>query len=331
MRVSLVLVLALALTAASCSKEPQQQAADSTAETPAAPPAISQEQLERFSPDSAYRWVEKQLAFGPRVPGTAAHRACGDWMAAFLKEQGAAVVEQTASVKDWRGQSVPVRNIIASFGPAGGRRIMLSAHWDTRPIADEDSARTDKPIPGANDGASGVAVLLELARAWKGSPPPVGVDLFFWDAEDGGTSGRDDSWCLGSQYWSKNRHDPNYNARFGINLDMVGGRDATFTQEVYSRQAAQGLLDEVWRKAHALGYGSYFLFQPIGSIIDDHYFVYKLTGIPYIDVIHVDAKRGGGFFPHWHTHGDGLEAIDRKTLEAVGRTMLAFVAEQKPV
>jgi hypothetical protein len=323
-------ILLTGLLAAACQNETQTQSAADTApplaHTPPAPPAA----LERFSGDSAFRWVEKQLAFGPRVPGTAGHRACGDWMVQFLKAQGGRVVEQTATLRDWKGQNLPLRNIIASFGPEGGRRIILSAHWDTRPVADEDTARTDQPIPGANDGASGVAVLLELARVWKDLPPHVGVDLFFWDAEDGGVSGRDDSWCLGSQYWAKNRHDPQYQARFGINLDMVGGRNATFTHEVHSRQAAQGLLDEVWRKAHALGYGQYFLFQPIGSVIDDHYFVYKLTGIPYIDIIHVDVQRGGGFFPHWHTHADDLAAIDRQVLEAVGRTLLAFLSDQKP-
>ncbi|MCE3007959.1 MAG: M28 family peptidase [Bacteroidetes bacterium] len=280
----------------------------------------------QFDAEQAYQYVARQVQFGPRVPGTAAHRQCGDWLVQELKALGAEVHEQKTELRNHLGQLIPIRNIIASYQPDAKSRIMLSAHWDTRPLADEDPSNPAGSLDGANDGASGVGVLLALARALKEQQPGMGVDIFLWDAEDGGVSGNDNSWCLGSRYWAQHPHRANYTAQFGINLDMVGAAQATFPQEGWGAQTAGAIQDRLWQQAHSLGYGQYFPFAELGSILDDHSVVGQLTGIPYLDIIHLrlDAREGS-FFEHWHTQGDRLEVIDKKTLEAVGTTLLHFI------
>lgn len=277
-----------------------------------------------FNADSAYLWVDRQVKFGPRVPGTAAHTACGNWLAAELRRHGASVTEQTTTAPNNRGQQIPVRNIIASYNPDAKYRILLSAHWDSRPVADEDPERPTGPIDGANDGASGVGVLLELARCMKGKlPADLGVDIALWDAEDGGESNNNESWCLGSRHWAKNPHKPGYKAQYGVNLDMVGAKDATFPMEGYSHSSAGATLERIWQNAHHLGYGKHFLFTKSGEILDDHSVVGKAAGMAYIDIIHLNTQEyGKSFFEHWHTHGDNMSVIDKNTLKAVGQTLV---------
>ncbi|TAE52434.1 MAG: M28 family peptidase [Bacteroidetes bacterium] len=308
------LLAATLLTA--CKEEPKK--------TPAVPPvAKAAVKVPDFQADTAFAYIEKQLAFGPRVPGTSAHAQCAEWLAATFRAAGAEVMVQTASVTAYNGSKLPMKNIIASFYPEKTKRIMLTAHWDTRPIADQDSVRKNQPIPGANDGGSGVAILLEIARHLGKDSLNVGIDLILWDVEDYGMSEVENSYCLGSQYWSRNKHKPGYQAAYAINLDMVGANGATFVKEGMSMQYAPEVVEKVWRNAERLGYGN--LFTPLRSdgIIDDHVYVNTIGGIKAIDII--DQPDARGFFEHWHTHGDDIEAISKETLKAVGQTLLEVV------
>lgn len=277
-----------------------------------------------FSADSAYEWIKKQLSFGPRVPGTNAHQKCREWLVQKFKSYGAEVHVQKAKIKTYNGREIEISNIIARYGVEKPKRVMLSAHWDTRPFADEDSVRQSEPILGANDAASGVAILIEMARHLQNQSTHIGIDIFLWDAEDMGNSEVEDSYCLGSQYWAKNIYPPNYRAVYGINLDMVGAKNAQFPQEGISQKYAQGILDKVWQTAHQIGYGAYFIYQVSAPITDDHYYINKIAGIPMIDIIHKDITKDH-FFEQWHTHGDNLDVIDKNTLKAVGQTLLQVI------
>jgi Peptidase family M28 len=312
-----ILMLPLALGVGSCDDKPAVNTPPEQLPENVTVPA--------FSADTAYALVAKQVSFGPRVVGQPGHKACGDWLVQSLKAYGAGVTEQQPTITKPLGK-LPIRNIIASYYTERTRRIMLMAHWDTRPEADNDPDKKNhrKPIPGANDGGSGVGVLLELARILHTNDPGVGVDLFFWDAEDLGQTDVQDSYCLGAQYWSRNPVPAGYKPAYGILLDMVGAKGAQFTQEANSEQYAKGVLNNVWQTAHRLGYGQYFLFQKDAGILDDHYYVNTLAGIPSIDIIHRDPK-GDGFFPQWHTLGDDMSQISTETLKAVGQTITAVV------
>jgi Zn-dependent M28 family amino/carboxypeptidase len=291
-----------------------------------------------FNADSAYQYVADQTAFGPRVPNTAAHRACGDYLAAKLEALGAKVVNQYAELTAYDGSLLQARNIIGSYRPESRKRVMLCSHWDSRPYADNDpDARNFRtPIDGANDGASGVGVLLEMARQLQRQAPEIGVDLIFFDAEDYGTphfyEGRssEDTWCLGSQYWGRTPHVEGYNARYAVLLDMVGGQGATFYYEGYSSRTASAPMKRIWKKAKELGYGAYFVPQLGGEVIDDHYYVHSLSGIPCVDIIQYDEDNPrSSFGPTWHTVDDNLAHIDRNTLKAVGQTLMEIVYNER--
>lgn len=276
-----------------------------------------------FNADSAYSYLAKQVAFGPRVPNMGSHINCGQWLGEFLEAQGGKLYRQTAIVTAFNGDQLAAQNIIAQFKPEAKRRIMLSAHWDTRPFSDEDRVVKDQPIPGANDGASGVGILLEIARQMKANPPSVGVDIFLWDAEDYGNPGTPNSYCLGTQYWAKNPHIPNYKAMYGINLDMVGAEGAEFSKEAHSMQYAPHIVEKVWLSARRQGYGDRFTHVRSNPVTDDHLYVNTLAKIPCINVI--DQRGGAGFFEHWHTLQDDMNAISKNTLKAVGQTMMDVI------
>lgn len=312
----------LALMAASCSSTARssQNAADSVANNQQLPSV-------RFNADSAYSFVEAQCAFGPRVPGTAAHSRCGDYLVSQLKRFGANVTEQKAKLKAFDGTALDMRNIIATINPDAQKRILLLAHWDCRPWADNDSdpANHSQPVMGANDGASGVGVLLEICRSLQSSPATVGVDIILVDDEDWGNhNGDEESWALGTQYWTKNMHEPGYRPAFGILLDMVGAKGATFYQEYYSTTYAQSVVTEVWNIAQRLGYGAMFRNSRGGGITDDHVFLCR-AGIPCIDIIDMRLDSDNGFFEHWHTTTDTMQNIDPATLKAVGTVVLTLI------
>lgn len=290
-----------------------------------------------FNADSAYAFVKKQVGFGPRVPGSAAHKACADWLVARLNEYGAQVIEQTAMVTVFTGHKLPMRNIIARFDTTAKERVLLFAHYDTRPFADKDDERKSAPIDGANDGGSGVGILLEIARHLATKEHGPGVDLLFTDVEDygqpSGAMNMDessiDTWALGSQYFSKNPHVPGYTARFGILLDMCGARDAVFYREAISMRFAPTIVNRVWKTAAALGHGGRFVQETkyfVGT--DDHLPINERLRIPSIDIIEYNPGTSA-FHPSWHTHEDNMDVIDPATLNAVGATVLEVVWKER--
>ncbi len=292
-----------------------------------------------FDADSAYSFIEAQVNFGPRVPSTVSHRRCGDYLVSKLESYGATVVTQDVDFKAYNGDILNARNIIAQFQPEKQQRVMLCAHWDTRPWADSDPDKANhyKPLPGANDGGSGVGVLLEIARHLATVSPNVGVDIILFDAEDYGLHENDShlwkkhrhSWALGSQYWSINPHVPGYTARFGILLDIVGAPDSRFMYEGYSTRFAEEHVHKVWQCAGKLGYDNYFVNEEGGVITDDHYYVNSILGLPCIDIINCDPESPNGFGPYHHTMKDDMEWIDRNTLKAVGQTVMTVIYNEK--
>jgi Predicted aminopeptidases len=292
-----------------------------------------------FNADSAYQYIQNQVDFGPRVPNTAAHVETGKYIAQKLEEFGAKVTNQYADLIAYNGTILKARNIIGSYKPDSKKRIALFAHWDTRPWADNDLDEKNhyKPVLGANDGASGVGVLLEIARQINMQSPELGIDIIMVDAEDYGLHSREmhrayreESWGLGSQYWARFPHVPNYNARFGILLDIVGGKGATFYKEGYSEKYAPHINKMVWKAAKELGYGNYFINEEIGAVTDDHLFVNKLIGIPTIDIIpNMVNNTRSSFSEYWHTVNDNMNDISKETLKAVGQTVMSVIYNEK--
>ena len=294
--------------------------------------------VDDFNSDSAYNFISKQVSFGPRVPNTINHKKCGDWIVNKLTNYGFKTKEQVGQVTAFNGSKLPVRNIIGNINPNATKKVLLCAHWDTRPFADRDSLNKNRPIIGANDGASGVGVILEIARTFKKDSLNIGLEIIFFDVEDYGAPSLDnsffdlqsmnDTWCLGSQYWCYNL-DANYKKpNFGILLDMVGAKGAVFTKEEISRKYAGYHLNKVWKLAEFLGYGDYFQKRIAPPITDDHTYINQLTLIPTIDIIHYDLSPYSGRFDFGrfhHTHQDNMEIIDKKTLNAVGHTVLSYL------
>ena len=278
-----------------------------------------------FNPDSAYIYTETQVAFGPRIPNSTAHDNCGDYLVAQLRRWCDTIIEQRAPIPAYDGKTLRMRNIIGSFNPTKANRILLAAHWDTRPWADQDSVEKDKPNDGANDGAAPVATLLEVARQLALSNSDAGIDIIFFDMEDYGKSEFENSFCYGSQYWAKNKHVNGYQARFGILLDMTAAENATFSKEGTSMQFASDVVELVWRTAANAGYSDYFVQDVTSGIVDDHYYVNKMGNIKCIDIIHYDHNTPFHFWKHWHTHGDTMDNISRNTLKAVGQTLLEVI------
>ena len=285
-----------------------------------------------FMADSAFLFCQQQCDFGPRSMNSEAHEQCGEWIASKFRAYGMTVTEQRASLKGYDGTSLKATNIIASYLPAQTDRILLCAHWDSRPWADNDpdEANWKKPVMAANDGASGVAVMLEIARLLAGDSLKLGVDFVCFDAEDWGIpqwSEAEDpgnTWALGSQHWAANcpkQQAKNY--RFGILFDMVGGQGAQFYQEQVSLYYARNVVDKVWRAAQVVGFGSFFPMNEGIGITDDHVPVNKTAKIPCIDIIpyYPDCQQSS-FGPTWHTVNDDMDHIDKNTLQAVGQTVV---------
>lgn len=285
-----------------------------------------------FIADSAYAFVKAQCDFGPRVPNSKGHIACGDYLIEKMESWADTVIVQKGIVNAYDGTKLNFRNIISSFNPQAKNRVLLFAHWDTRPWADKDEKDKDKPILGADDGASGVGVLMEIARQLNLNKVEIGIDIIFFDAEDygkeGGGSEAEDSYALGTQYWAKNLHVPGYTANYGILLDMVGAKNAQFRFEGLSYERASGVVQNVWKTAESLGYSNYFLHQDGGWVTDDHVYVNNI-GIPAIDIINSDLSSRNGFAKHWHTHADNMDVIDTNTLRAVGQTLMSVIFKEK--
>jgi hypothetical protein len=293
-------------------------------------PAVQQVATPTFNADSAFLFVKKQVDFGPRAPNTEAHRKCAAWLASEFKRHGLSVIEQKFQAPHYKGGTFNGINIIGQYKPEHPRRILLAAHWDTRFQADQDTKDQNKPILGADDGGSGVGVLLEIARLLQEQPLDMGIDFVLFDLEDQGNDsddGQDNSktWCLGAQHWSKNLHKPGYMPLFGILLDMVGGANPKFQKEAISMQAAPGIVEKVWSTAASLGYSNIFVQEAGKPVTDDHYFVILNARIPMIDIISRPGGTESGFVPHWHKHDDNMKAIDKNTLRIVGEVVTAVV------
>jgi glutaminyl-peptide cyclotransferase len=321
------IILLIALMACEGSKNPLDGSASKNARKSVTVPS--------FNNDSAYVFIEKQVRFGPRVPNTDPHKLCANYLINKLKSYKAEVIVQEFVEQAYNGQMLNLKNIIGSYNPEAKKRVLLAAHWDTRPFADKDSERRNEPIDGANDGASGVGVLLEIARTMsKNELPNIGVDIIFFDGEDYGEhedianppmkNGRVKIWwCLGSQYWAANPHKIKYSAYYGILLDMVGGHNAQFYKEGGSMQFAPKVVQKVWTTARSLGYSNYFINTNSAGIIDDHIFVSRDAKIPMIDIVEYDQSSPTFYFADYHhTHQDNLSVINRQTLQAVGETVL---------
>ena len=309
----------------SCANSPQKTKSETKETTPA-----EKINVPDFNADSAYKFIEKQLAFGPRIPESKAHELCANYLEQSLNRFTSTVYRQNFKTRLANKRIVNGTNFIASFQSEKKNRILLCAHWDSRPFADKDpdESKHNMPIDGANDGASGVGVLLEIARQLNIQNTKVGIDILFFDVEDSGDYGSNDSWALGSQHWSKNTHIPNYRARYGILLDMVGAANPYFTQESTSRQYAPDILRKVWATAKKIGYDSYFVEDKTGGILDDHVYINQNLGIPTIDIIHYTDQTTSGFFEHWHTTNDNLNSIDKFSLKVVGQTVMTVIYEE---
>lgn len=301
------------------SKESNQESAPIITETPV------------FNSDSAYAYIEKQVSFGPRIPNSPAQIHFKDWIVEKLKGYGWQVKIQEFTSFRYDGYKMKGFNVIAQYQPQIQKRILLGAHWDARSIADKDSVDKNKPIDAANDGASGVGVMLEIARLLSETKkrPTVGVDLIFFDLEDHGEphdftgNSLTTSWALGSQHWATHILPENYRPYYGILLDMVGARGAKFPHEGTSMQYAPGIVRSIWATAADLGYGNMFIDEDAFGISDDHTAVNEVGKIQMIDIIDLRPVNGGFDFGSFHhTHQDNLNIIDKATLKAVGQTLL---------
>lgn len=323
----IALSLCLLMVACSAKTEMQQEASVESS---------GLDSCVEFNADSAYRNVKAQVDFGPRVPGSEGHARCAEYLVSELERYGAdSIIEQKTVVTAYNGDKLPINNIMGQYNKDAKKRVLLLAHWDTRPWADQEEAKEDRqrPILGANDGGSGVGVLLEIARCLQSKKPAVGVDILFVDAEDygkmDGWGNNDVTWCLGSQYWIKNLP---YTAEnlpiYGILLDMVGGKDAKFNREYGSQQLASNIVDKVWSAARASGFGDVFVNELGGSVIDDHVFMNQ-ANIPCIDIIESLHPATRSFNPTWHTLDDNMSNIGRSSLKAVGQTVLNVIYQEK--
>lgn len=265
-----------------------------------------------------------------------AHEHCGAWIVSMFQKFGMEVSEQRAVLKGYDGTPLMSNNITASYQPQLQQRILLCAHWDSRPWADNDpdEANHQTPVMAANDGASGVAVMLEIARLLQADSCllPVGVDFVCFDAEDWGNDGVSDSWALGAQYWSRqlSKSNPRPNYRYGILLDMVGGQGAHFYQEGLSNYYASHVVKRVWQAASVAGFSSFFPQEDGGTITDDHLPVNETAKIPCIDIIpYYPNCKASSFGPTWHTIHDDMQHIDRSTLKAVGQTLIQVLYTER--
>ena len=300
-----------------------------------------------FDADSAVAFCAKQCDFGPRIMNSTAHDQCGEWIINKFREYGCSVKWQKTDLKGYDGTILHAMNIMASYNPEAKERIMICAHWDSRPWADNDpdEANHKTPVMAANDGASGVAVMLELARILSGGEerdstsipntqhptPNIGVDFVCFDAEDWGVpqwsdvESEGDTWALGAQFFAANMPE-GYKARYAILLDMVGGEGAVFHKEGMSQKYAPNIVSKVWKAAKTVGFGSYFPDSEGGYVTDDHGPLNMVAGIPAIDIIpyYPDCQQSS-FGPTWHTVNDTMEHIDKNTLKAVGQTIVQVI------
>ncbi len=319
------LIIVLTLLVFACKE-------DSKSKNTEAPRTVN---VPTFNGDSAYAFVQKQVDFGFRIPGREEHKMCKEWLGYTLSSYGGVVKEQEFKASFFDAANVTATNIIAQFNTEQKKRILLAAHWDSRSVADKetDESEKKKPIAGADDGGSGVGVLLEIARTISTNPIELGVDIVLFDAEDQGDAGdlcrTTCSWCLGSQYWAKNLYPKNYKPEYGILLDMVGARNASFYKEGYSRNYAQAETNKIWTLAGRMGYSDYFIERPTSPIIDDHLFINEIARIPMLNIVNLKPGTGESMFHQCHhTQCDNINFIEKRTLRVVGQVVTAVLYKE---
>lgn len=307
----LLIAVGITLTSATCGGvdgEPERNAAASqTANQP------------RFDGAAAYQLVERQLAFGPRIPGTEGHRAMAEWLEAYLSERADTLVVQRFEHVTVAGATIQLFNYLARFRPADeAPALLLLTHWDTRPVSDaaSDPDERARPVPGANDGASGTAILLQLTEMFRQDPPPRNVDILIVDGEDYGDFGVGKDVFLGSRYFASNLPE-GYSAEFGILLDMVGDRNLEIFVEGNSNRLAPAIIDRVWNVAAGMGFSDIFKRQVRHTVNDDHIPIND-AGIPTINIIDFD-------YPYWHTPDDTLDKVSASSLAVVGAVISRVV------
>jgi len=322
LRFSILLVLC-AMTFSSCGKK--QELPHAKQPFRFVPPAA----LPTFSGARTFDLLVHQVQFGPRVPNTPGHDSCAAFLLNFLTPLAAKVNTQDFSFPGYESASLQLKNIIASFNPSATSRVLLCAHWDSRPWADREEKNDDKAkgIPGANDGASGVAVLLHLAEIFSKTPPSIGVDMVFFDGEDYGKESDESLYCIGSKYFAASiASESQY--LFGILLDLVGDKDAEFPQEESSVQYASDIVQLVWSSARQLGTYS-FKVKGYSGILDDHTALNTNAGIKTIDIIDAELVGHHSTNPrrkYWHTLKDTPDQCSPKTLEGVGKVLLYIIS-----
>ncbi|MES2767476.1 MAG: M28 family peptidase [Bacteroidota bacterium] len=317
------LFLCAALFCCACDKPLKNGADNPQPDTPAV--AKSAKTIPQFDSQRAYDLIQKQVDFGPRVPNTKAHNDCRDFLKSELEQYADTVIIQSFQ-KQMYGTNLKLTNIIGSFSPEKTNRVVLCAHWDSRPRAEEDSvpANRVKGIPAANDGGSGVAVLLELARLFKTQQPDVGIDIVLFDAEDYAQATKSEDYSQGAQYYVANM--PVARPRYAILLDIVGDKEAFFPMEANSYQSSPALVEQIWRVGMEHGNG---LFQRnvAGPVTDDH-IPFIRAGIPAVDIIDLEMVGNNSPKPrrrYWHTQYDTMDNIGKETLNGVGKTLLNFL------
>ncbi len=317
----------------SCTDAPKESSLNTEEEKIVLKPAPE------FNADSSYLFIQKQVDFGARTPNSIPHQKCAEYLAKTLEKYGFETEIQKFDAKRYDGLVLKSSNIIGSFNPKAAKRILLAAHWDARAFNDKEQKDTTKykAIDGANDGGSGVGILLEIARVLKNTDKKldIGVDIIFFDSEDqgqpeGSKNGKQDTWCLGSQYWAKNKHKADYNAYYGILLDMVGAKNAKFFKEGTSLKYAGDLTEKFWKVANKAGFQKYFIQKNSPAITDDHSYVNEIAKIPMLDIIQFDENNQESFFaPYHHTSDDNMKIIDKETLKAVGQSLLQFLYQEE--
>jgi len=294
-----------------------------------------------FNAEAAMGYIKTQLDFGPRMPGSAGARKTGDWIVAEMKKRADSVIVQSWTHVTAQGDTLPLRNVFARFNPKATQRVLYVTHWDTRPKADEDFNMGNKqlPIPGANDGASGVALFMALGDVFKKTPPSMGVDLLFVDGEDWGSfdfysdTATHPDVLIGSTYFANHLPEPNYKPIFGVLWDMIGDADLQIYQEDNSLNDAPEVVARVWQTAADLGYGDYFIAERYGlPITDDHVPLNRQAHLRVVDVIDIHYGKLTGSGPtagvnpnYHHTMQDTIDKVSAKSLQIVGDVAVTLV------
>ncbi|MCI0706639.1 MAG: M28 family peptidase [Ignavibacteriae bacterium] len=311
------LLLLLALAAVSCTKQQEQS-------EPQPSPRIEEAlvSVPEFDSQSAFKYLTTQTDFGPRNPGSQGHRACLTFLQTELSKYAEAVTVQNFSGADYKGKQYQLTNVVSSFNLQATDRILLTAHWDTRPWADEDAntAKHNTPVLGANDGASGVAVMLEIARVLKQQPPPIGVDIVLFDGEDIGKSGSLDTWCLGSKHFARTKA-TGFNPRFAINIDMIGDKMLAIPREEYSEQNVPDVVNMIFSIAGKLNLHQFA--DKRGSAVYDDHIPLNDVGIRAVDLI--DFNYPDETNRYWHTTEDTPDKCSAESLGAVGKVLLYVI------